>query len=375
MQQWFAAGNGALDLSQSDTVAREYEIAVTPIVPGPPVLLFGEGAVVWRQLATAEAPPLRHDEGALAIVHDLEQMGLAVKAPSHPARLSALPRPWLSSFRHELVYALLQRVATAAGIDMVFIKGPTLRAQGLREREHSGDVDCWVLPGDDIRLAAAMRSWGWTPLILPFTGTTIGHSLTLVAGEWGCAIDVHTSFPGMRAHPDEAFRLLRESAEPRSFAGVRAWTPPRDVHAVLSALHDMRPHNGVAPSDHAVEKASTVLCAAGRGVVTVIDRLDAGYVLRAPLERSFAEVANRYNDSLPPRDWGLRMETASSLRHLKTLKFVPVRYRLRALVRLVWPTVETMRIALEDPRATHRTVFFARVKRVGVSARKLTARR
>ena len=38
------------------------------------------------------------------------------------------------------------RVAASRGIRCVFTKGPALRLQGLRDREHSGDVDLWCDP-------------------------------------------------------------------------------------------------------------------------------------------------------------------------------------------------------------------------------------
>ncbi|MDF2559434.1 MAG: hypothetical protein K0R99_880 [Microbacterium sp.] len=372
MTQWFASGYGALDIAA--TGEHGYDIAVMPIQPGHPVLLFGEGAKVWRHMARGDAPTPAESE-SVEVMKELAEMGLAVEDPAHAARISDLPRPWLSSFTHELVYALLQRVATSAGVELVFIKGPTLHAQGLRDREHSGDVDCWVRPGDDLRLADAMRAWGWTPLILPFTGTTVSHSLTLVAGEWGCAIDVHTSFPGMRLRPGEAFDVLIDDAEARAFAGVPVLTPSRETHAVLSALHDMRPYNGAAAPEYAVTKATAVLRTVGRGVIPIVDRFDAGFVLRAPLERAFGEDAPDYSRALPPADWSMRLEEATSLRHFKALRFVPIQHRLRALIRLMWPTAETMRIALEEPQATGRRIFLARVRRVRDSVRKLAARR
>lgn len=371
MPQWFAAGFGALDLASQEGTESAYEIAVTPILPGHPVFLFGEGAAVWRRLMHGE--PI--DDATGGIARELEDMGLAVNDAEHPARIAELARPWLTSFTHELVYALLQNVATEAGIDLVFIKGPTLHAQGLRTREHSGDVDCWVRPGDDVRLAEAMRVWGWTPLFLPFTGTTVTHSLTLVAGDWGCAIDVHTSFPGMRVQPQQAFHSLHEAAEPRFFGGVLALTPPVHTHAVLSALHDMRPYNGQAPSESHIKNATAVLRTAGRGAMTVVDQFDAGYVLREPLERAFGEESIRFASSLPPADWSMRMEEASSRRHLRALRFVPARHRIRALRRLIWPTADTMRISLGDEHATSWSIFSARMRRVKQSIAKLIARR
>lgn len=370
MSRWYATGHGALDLTTAEAGEQGYELAVTPTLPGPPILLFGEGAAAWRLLLGDEQAGADVD-----VVHELAQMGLATEDPRHPARMTLAPHPWFTSFTHELVYALVQRVATEAGIELIFIKGPTLHAQGLRARQHSGDVDCWVAPGDDIRLADAMRGWGWTPLILPFTGTTVSHSLTLVAGEWGSAIDVHTSFPGMRAGAAEAFRVLTAESESRDFAGVPARTPNRSAHAVLSALHDMRPYNGRQPSDFAVDDAAAVLRTAGADTLRVVERFDAGYVLREPVARAFPDEAARFDAAVAPADWQMRLEEATSLRHLKALRFVPPRQRLRALWRLVWPTAETMRIAMEDVDASARDVLVARLSRVGQSIRKLASRR
>lgn len=372
---WVATGLGVLDVSMSEQAADGYELIVTPERPSPPSFLLGEGAEVWRMLAAEPVPDRDLSNEERQIAEDLRDMGLAALRTDREKSVFSVDLPWLESAIHELVYALVSRVASDNDIPIVFIKGPTLHVQGLRERRHSGDVDCWVLPGDDLRLAQAMRPWGWIPLLLPFTGTTITHSLSLVPPEWGCSIDVHTSFPGMRLDQREAFRALLETSETRSFAGVAALTPSRPVHAVLSALHEMRPFNGVPPAEPAVALAASVLALGGDAVLDVVDRFDAGYVLREPLCRSFPSEAHRYDRSIAPEDWSLRLESASSVRHLRALNFIPARQRLRALIRLVWPTAETTRIAIARPDASGWEIFFVRMRRAGVSVRKLINRR
>lgn len=375
VSNWIATGFGALDLIGDRDHVDGADVVVTPVVPGPPVYLLQQGAAVWRMLVAGPVDDGMLDAEQREIARGLADMGLASQSDHDTHRIGTLATPWLASVFHELVYALLQNVAEAQGIDLLFIKGPTLHAQGLRAREHSGDVDCWVRPGDDIRLAKAMRAWGWTPLILPFTGTSVSHSLTLVPGAWGCAIDVHSSFPGMRVDPESAFEILVADSELRTFAGVTTRTPSRRTHAVLSALHDMRPYEGSPPSETTVHHAAEVLAMVGEEVMDVVDRLDAGYVLREPLRRSFGNGAQRFDSSRAPDDWSMRLEAASSLRHFRSLRFVPARHRVRALVRLVWPKIETMRIAIGDPDASRKDMLVARIRRIGTSVRKLAQRR
>lgn len=375
MSTWVAIAFGALDLRGSEYEAEGFEIVAVPAIPGPPAFLFGEGAAVWRTLLAGPVDDRTLTERDREIVHDLAGMGLASKRTEDPARMWSIAEPWLISVFHELVYALVARVATAHGIDILFIKGPTLHAQGLRDREHSGDVDCWVRSGDDRRLAKAMEPWGWTPLILPFTGTTITHSLTLVVGEWGCAVDVHSSYPGIGVAPAEAFKVLLADSEDRVFAGVTVRTPRDPAHAVIAALHDMRPFEGAMPAAGLVRNAESMLRHGGERVLSVVDRLDAGYVLRVPLERAFGADASRFAAAQPPRDWEMRLETSTSRRHFRALRLVPVLHRPRTLYRLIWPRLATMRISMGDPSASTSTVLRARLRRIGVSIRKLIDRR
>lgn len=372
---WIAIGFGALDLVESEYAADGFDIVVVPATPGGPVFLLGEGAELWRRMAAGPVTVASLSAHEQEVARGLAEMGLASGDEGHPSRVRELNRPWLVSLFHELVYALISNVAASEGIDILFIKGPTLHAQGLRVREHSGDVDCWVRPGDDRKLAGAMEAWGWTPLFLPFTGTTVTHSLTLVAGEWGCAVDVHTSFPGIGLPPTEAFEALYAGSEMRLFAGAMARTPRVPEHAVIAALHDMRPYDGVPAGASAIEKSEFVLRRGGRSVLPVVSRLDAGFVLSNPLERVFGQEAAPFKTAAAPRDWGMRLETASSRRHFKALRLLPIRQRPAVLYRLVWPHSDTMRIAMGDRSATRLAVLRARVRRVGVSVRKLISRR
>lgn len=374
MPSWTAVAFGALDLRGTELEEQGFELVVVPVHPASPVFLMGAGADVWRALASGDAGVLDSDRETEGILATLEEMGVATRDPRHPARIENLERPWLTSPLHELVYALIARVAAQHAIDVFFIKGPALHAQGLRDREHSGDVDCWVRPGDDLRLAQAMREWGWTPLLSPFTGTGVTHSLTLAAGEWGCAIDVHTRYPGIDVDRREAFEAVLAESEPRVFAGTVCATPRRAVHAIIAALHSVRPFVGAPAGEGHIQEAASVLAAAGPETVEMAERLNAVYALETPLQRAFPDLDLAYPDARQPADWAWRLTKSAPHRHLRALRTVPLRQRPAVLSRLVWPSSEVLRAAGEDPSTSWASRSVARVKRVVAAAMELARR-
>lgn len=375
MPSWTAVAFGALDLRGTELETQGFELVVVPIEPGPPTFLMGSGAEVWRSLVEGRSPQLDGDEDVSEVLRILEGMGIASRDPSHPARLTELSPSWLVSPFHELVYALIAHVSQAIGIDVVFIKGPTLHAQGLRTREHSGDVDCWVRPGDDVRLADAMRAWGWTPLFSAFTGTGVTHSLTLEAGEWGCAIDVHSRYPGIDLDPREAFEIALAESEPRVFAGTVCRTPRTPFHAIIGALHSVRPFIGTPAGESGIGQAAETLGAAGPEAVEFAERLNAVYALQAPLQRAFPTQARSYPDARPPADWPWRLTASAPRRHLRALGTVPLRQRPAVLGRLLWPSAEMLRAAGENRRSTWWSRSLLRVRRVLKAASALVRRR
>lgn len=347
MPLWIAEAFGALDLRGHELAKQGYDIAVTPTQPGPPVFLMGLGAQTWLQMSHGAITEADLDAEGIEIARGLEEMRIAIEQRDSDVAIEATA-PWLASPIHELVYALLANVARENDIEVVFIKGPTLHAQGLRTREHSGDVDCWVRPGDDLRLAEAMTHWGWTPLLSPFTGTGVTHSLTLRAGAWGCAIDVHSRFPGMTVPSLEAFEFVVARSEERVFAGVPCRTPDRATHSIIGALHAMRPTVGMIPTDADARIAADMLRAGGPEVPTLVSELGAGYALAAPLRQAFPGEAIGGIDATPPEDWEWRMTSSAPRRHLKALATVPLRQRPMVVARLLWQSKATLQAAAAD---------------------------
>ncbi|MEV4773886.1 hypothetical protein [Microbacterium sp. LWH12-1.2] len=364
MTRWGATFAGALDLRGHELAEEGFELIVCPSTPAEPRFLWGAGADMLRLLAEQTIDDSQLTADSAAVIHELEKMNLA--APTHSAEgaTTTISRPWLLSVHHELVYALIAKVASQLEIEVLFIKGPALHVQGLRVREHSGDVDCWVRPGDDLLLAEAMRAWGWTPMYSPLTGTGVAHSLTLNPGGWGCAIDVHTRFPGMTIEPMRAFDRVRLSAEKWTFASREVDLPSTAVHAVIAALHDVRPIAGRPPS--AVQRAGAqhALAAAGDDVVRAVEQLGATYVLRDLLQVTHPSVEIPPGEQ--PRDWAWRTTASGARRYAKAWMLVPWKQKPRVLLRLVWPQ-PGMAGAREHPTRPGAASVAARVRRLSAA--------
>lgn len=364
MSSWVAVCFGALAVPEEQVAGAGYEYVVTPVIPAEPRLLFGDGAALWRRLLSGPIDDADLSPGERHIVHEMDELGLASSDPTHPARIGSVSNPWLVSAHHELVYALLAHVAALHEIDIVFIKGPTLFAQGLRTRAHSGDVDCWVRMGDESRLALAMAPWGWVPAFSAFTGTRVLHSLTLRAGPWGCAIDVHSWFPGMTLEPQHAFDLALRSSEERSFASRSVKTPAIGLHAVMAALHEMRPIEGRPASDAQLSEASRTLGIAGGPAADAVRRVGAQHALKDALPSAFPDEEFDLKSAAIPADWAWRLQSTQLGVYKEALKLIPWQERPRVLFRIIWPSKDTLRLSAGDEHPTRARSASLRLRHV-----------
>ncbi|MFB8189662.1 hypothetical protein ACFC14_10085 [Microbacterium sp. NPDC055988] len=302
---------------------------------------MGDGAAVWEQLVDGTLEDSALTPELIQILEEMEAMGIASTDTTHPARVVGVDPPWLSSPLHEIVYSILGRVADDNGVEVVFIKGPVLKAQGLRTREHSGDVDCWVEPGTDVRLARAMQPWGWQPAMSAFTSTPVLHSLTLRAPTWGCAVDVHGWFPGMTISAEEAFGEVFRSAELHTFAGYTVKTPGPPMHAVISALHDVRPF-GSPTSRESVVRAARVLERGGEDTVRVAATVGAQFALKDAFAEAFPALTRDWKDAPVPIDWEWRSQRTMLRAYVAALRTLPPSQRIRTVYRILWPTAESL---------------------------------
>jgi hypothetical protein len=335
---WIPIAHGALDVSGSDGFAVGAEVLVLPTRPGEALCLVGEGAALWRRLVTAApAAPGSFTPEQNAILAHLEDLGLVAVAASHPAQITVLRPPTLTSPLHELVYALVARVAAHHGIACVFTKGPALRLQGLRDREHSGDVDLWCDPTRIDELADALIAWGWNRAPDPWRGTTIHHTVTLAPERWGCEIDIHRRFAGLVLDDDRAFALVLRDAVPMSFGAVDVLFPAPATHAVLAALHAVRPEIGAGPRPPAASAAARAFLSRAEGSVARARELGAVPALRGELE-PLAEPGSLDADAAgAPRDWEWRQQPDHVRAYWMAMRAVPWPMRARLILRFVWP--------------------------------------
>ncbi|GAB3444467.1 hypothetical protein GCM10027517_24170 [Phycicoccus ginsengisoli] len=144
-----------------------------------------------------------------------------------------------------LAHALVARLAEGADARVLFIKGPTAVALGVRPTRPSGDVDVLVDPASFDSVCRAMESAGWqlrTPIgVLRYAGEfAFDHSAHYLHREWPCDVDVHYNFPGFLADPAVVFDALWASRTEVELAGRRVATPSTQGQALVVGLHALR---------------------------------------------------------------------------------------------------------------------------------------
>lgn len=335
MTKWVPVSKGVLDISDSAKSGHDAELAITPVQPGVCIALSDGPADLWRSLIGGREEE-SFDAEEFSLIRIFHEYGIAAPTP-HPLTVSELHAPWLSSPQHELVYALLAHVLRDEAIEGVFIKGPVEYAQGLRYREHSGDVDVWIHPSQVRRLAEAMRPWGWTLRNDVF----IGHSRTLIPETWGCAIDVHTRFPGMATEPEQAFQMLMQNTQQWEFAGISVAVPSKPLAAVIRALHDLRPSGREPYSSSKTQEAAQILELAGAETIQLTREFGALAPLYDSLRLAFPHEEIDLQDALWPDRWHSLAAPNLAVGLVRSLRATAPRDRLPALFRLVWPDRRT----------------------------------
>ncbi|WP_313811143.1 nucleotidyltransferase family protein [Glutamicibacter sp.] len=336
MTNWVATANGALDLTELSENNSGAEIMLLSTIPSEPLGLAGQPASLWRRLVT-EGPlhtkSLTDDE--LQLINEFESAGIASSRTDSPWRQRSIPKPWLSSPFHELIHSLIARVAAANNVRVIFIKGPILHQQGLRTREHSGDVDVWVDPSQIKRFASLLEVWGWE-LVPGFWGDLpTYHSLTLAPTTWGCEIDLHRHMPGCSLADSDVFNILINETSTVEFAGVDVIAPNRVANAVISALHFTRPHPTPNPQS-SEDNAVRVLDLVGVETLAFSDSIRSTAALAPAFQRAFPDTELKIG-YLPPLNWRYRAEGNPIKRTFLASRSVKASEWPRFISRLVWP--------------------------------------
>ena len=144
-----------------------------------------------------------------------------------------------------LAHALVARLAEGVGARVLFVKGPTAVALGVRPPRPSSDVDVLVDPASFEAVCAAMESAGWqlrTPVgVLRYAGEfAFDHSAHYIHPQWPVDVDVHYNFPGFLADPETVFDALWSRRTEVEVAGRPAPTPDRLGQALVVGLHALR---------------------------------------------------------------------------------------------------------------------------------------
>ncbi|KZE36152.1 hypothetical protein AVW09_05300 [Microbacterium sp. T32] len=337
-----AVATAALDTGHTEGFDPPVSVIVLPTDRSEPLGLLGDGAEVWRRLAGPMPVPTGDLSPEQAVIaRQLAASGLVALGVHHPSAVRTLEPPHLSSPLHELVWALVARVAEERGIRCVFIKGPTLHDQGLRDREHSGDVDVWCDPRRWVELIEALQECGWQREPDPWWGTPIGHSATLSPTGWGCQIDVHRRMPGMTFDDESAFELVVADTVAVRMAGIPVLVPSRTSHAVIAALHAARPEIGRPREADSPSRVAIDLLQRLPDPVTACRRLGAVPALRHELDVCRPGVT--LVDDGVPRDWFWRAQPDRVRAYAAALRELDLADRFRVALRLVWPAPDVAR--------------------------------
>lgn len=364
---WTAIAAGVLDVHGLPFFEPAAEIMVLPARPAEALCLTSIGASLWRRLVR-DGPLEDHrvTPAERELLTEMEQSAIVARDAGHRARVHRIERPTLSSPFHELVYALVAHVAAQNDIACVFIKGPTLFQQGLRNREHSGDVDLWCAPDRWEHLAEALRAWGWSREPHPWQGAQAHHTITMKPTGWGCEIDVHRRMPGLTFDDAAAFASLYEHAAPARFAGFDALVPRADAHAVLAALHAVRPEIGRPPLTDAGRAAAVDLLSRAAGSVDMAREMGAVPALLEVLQEVDPH-ADFSEDALgTPRDWEWRSQPTRARAYWVALRDEPPLVLLHCAMRSIWAPDDVALASARrwgDPTTNALRARFRRLKR------------
>ncbi|MCY7401296.1 MAG: nucleotidyltransferase family protein [Nocardioides sp.] len=141
--------------------------------------------------------------------------------------------------RVHLAHALVQKLATDAGVDLLHLKGPALLSDLRPPGRHSSDVDVLVRPSHLARLVVALESIGWEQRTDFATGSVFAHAANWWHDDWGW-VDVHVTWPGVTIDPDQAFDMLASVGVLHDIAHVPCLVPDRTGQLLVLVLHSAR---------------------------------------------------------------------------------------------------------------------------------------
>ena len=270
----------------------------------------------------------------------------------------------------ELAHALATRVAETNLIRVVFIKGPIANEHQLREAKESGDVDIMVDPSridDYIRL---LTQAGWRERPTSFAQRRFAsHSRSFLHPSWPCDIDVHLTFPGFLAAPQDCFEALW--ARHVSMTVASRPIPAADLLSsiLVSALHGLRSPESEA---HRVELQTLVARCEGRLHEQELRELTALAMELGAVEpaRPFLELIGVEMPSTPApaqalAQWRLQSHQANrSGSWLAEIHAAPLRSKPGLVLRALFPSRSDLEIEQPMLGGSASSLWLARIRRL-----------
>ncbi len=372
MTSWVAIAYGALDLRGWHENQSEVELMLLSTLPSEPMGLAGSPASLWRRLLEGPVSDAELAADERDLVREFAATGIASDDPNHSARIRRLSEPWLSSPLHEMVYALIASVARDHAIETVFIKGPVLCMQGLRSREHSGDVDVWVEPTRVTDLIRLMEPWGWRDSHDLWERYGLGHSVTIRPDEWGCEVDIHRRMTGCAMDDGQAFDELKHHVDPQEFAGVAAMVPNMAAHSVVAGLHALRPEAGLDPVPGSSRAVVRMLRRGGVPALQFAQDIRAVAALRAEIAAVFP--GREQVDYEPPLNWEWNGAQSRAEVYLEAAKLLRWWQRPAFLLWSLWPSPEFTEASERFSGVRSRNAVSARLRRLARALKALHSR-
>jgi len=271
-----------------------------------------------------------------------------------------------------LAHAVVDQVARDHDVRLLFIKGPTATAQGLRAERVSLDVDALVDPARRGVLAAALTELGWVDEN-PYTSPTVlpMHSLTHRHPKWPCELDLHDRFPGFFVGPQDVFERLWSRRSTVEVANREIPCPDRSGQALVLALHALRdPHDPTKAAEltDLIGRVSTSYDRdALRDLADLAHDLGAADTAATFLEAVGAPAVGRGSTGRADlHAWQLRTEPsdATAVSWVAELRHRPKRQWPRYLWYAAWLSDQELRVADPNLPDTRSALLGARLRRL-----------
>jgi hypothetical protein len=275
---------------------------------------------------------------------------------------------WIELLHAELCWALAR-----ADVDVLVLKGPSLRLWLYPEGRDSLDVDLLVRPADWAQAVDVLRARGFTASHAGRgPGETSDHSEEfhrVDPGLGGHSVDLHRYFPGIEATPEVAFGVLWRARAPGCVGGVDVWFPDLAARTLLAALHAARDPYSAKATEDLRRAAAQLQPATAAGLIDLAEQLQARGALRAGLEtqpstRDLVEQLGLQGVEVPD-EWRLRSEgaglTALRLSHLQE---IPWAQRPATLGRWLFPSPTLIRDRMQLTDASTARLALAYLERL-----------